>query len=43
MIIFVYSYLKQAAESGRLDEIEMLEKNVSDIQEELGRLNLSIP
>uniref|UniRef100_A0AC34GQT6 FYVE-type domain-containing protein n=1 Tax=Panagrolaimus sp. ES5 TaxID=591445 RepID=A0AC34GQT6_9BILA len=41
--IIIKHYLKQAAESGRLEELEMLEKNLKDIEEELKRLNLSTP
>jgi rabenosyn-5 len=41
--IIIKHYLKQAAESGRLEELEMLEKNLKDIEDELKRLNLSTP
>uniref|UniRef100_A0A7E5A1E5 FYVE-type domain-containing protein n=1 Tax=Panagrellus redivivus TaxID=6233 RepID=A0A7E5A1E5_PANRE len=41
--IIIKNYLKQAAQSGRLQEIEMLEKNMKDIEIELKRLNLSTP
>lgn len=41
--ILFFSYLKQAAESGRVEELEMLEKNLKDIEDELKRLNLSTP
>lgn len=41
--LILKNFLKQAAESGRLAEIEILEKNIFDIEDELGRMNLNIP
>uniref|UniRef100_A0AC34Q9H9 FYVE-type domain-containing protein n=1 Tax=Panagrolaimus sp. JU765 TaxID=591449 RepID=A0AC34Q9H9_9BILA len=41
--LILKNFLKQAAESGRLEEIEILEKNIVAIEDELGRMNLTVP
>lgn len=39
----IFSFLKQAAQAGRLEEVETLEKNLKEIEDELSRLDLEIP
>lgn len=38
-----FSYLKQAAEDGRLEEVEILERNLRDLQNELQQLHIDVP
>lgn len=40
---YYFRYLKQAAQAGRLEEVEMLEKNLMDIEAELKNLELATP
>ncbi|CAD5219274.1 unnamed protein product [Bursaphelenchus okinawaensis] len=41
--LIIKGYLKQAAQAGRLEEVEMLEKNLIDLEDELSNLNLATP
>ncbi|CAD5226500.1 unnamed protein product [Bursaphelenchus xylophilus] len=41
--LIIKGYLRQAAQAGRLEEVEMLEKNLLDLEEELKNLNLVTP
>lgn len=42
-VLIIKRYLKQAAEDGRLEEVEILEGNLRDLENELERLNIALP
>lgn len=42
-IIMFFSYLEQAAQAGRLEEVEILEKNLLDLETEMKRMQLPTP
>jgi hypothetical protein len=43
MIRYIYRYLKQAAEAGRLEEVQILERNLKDLEDELKQQHVGTP
>lgn len=39
----IFSFLEQAAQAGRLEEVKILEKNLLDLEAELKKLELPTP